>query len=648
MASYTTYVPLTEQQLVEKNKLKRAYARFWDNSAFRKGWSQPPFPLSEAEHLLEEAAELVVRIRTALREGGKKCRGPAGHIQGSATEYFWSTSSKPQEVSKFVTGLVMATLQDEDGYLYDVDDAWVNERVSELRAMHALELSDIELREKQLQEHIGAALKEITSRLEALTVQPSLSASVSDSDGAGHVDRISLLKRHVAMLQHIADGCDRVKANLALLDTHRSIESSIVEEEEEEATAMQVEQPSESPPAPTADATVDAPAAGEQEASDTGADEAEPSKEGASGEPGGDVEDGDGAQESKATNAVLLEVKKVSEEVDHIDVEMRGLHEHLDAITAQGGASAGDASAAVDDLEKKCLGYANLLLRDLEKLDSIVGGAEVRPQRKAQVVRVQQLLDDVDSMKAKLHELHEQVKEAEAAKQAEAAPDDSAGETPDAAEAPASPAADATTDDDTAIEVAHVPKKRKLHDSAEAMWEDLVLPIHFDVNNEEKAYELVADAHGIKQDDISIKVGPNNQTVTITGVRLPTEKAIEQMHARLDEMLREYCPDECKKVSQEERDMLVCRMGTGRYGKFSKTFRVPPGIDIDSMEARLEGGVLAVTLPKTAELIQAEQREAERMRARTAMPFGYAPAGASNSDFVRRLPRDFFSRMSPY
>jgi HSP20 family protein len=44
------------------------------------------------------------------------------------------------------------------------------------------------------------------------------------------------------------------------------------------------------------------------------------------------------------------------------------------------------------------------------------------------------------------------------------------------------------------------------------------------------------------------------------------------------------------------------------FGSFERTFQVPEGIDADKIKASCKKGVLAVTLPKTAEARRAEKK----------------------------------------
>jgi HSP20 family protein len=65
-----------------------------------------------------------------------------------------------------------------------------------------------------------------------------------------------------------------------------------------------------------------------------------------------------------------------------------------------------------------------------------------------------------------------------------------------------------------------------------------------------------------------------------------------------------------KGEKQEEREEKKkgYYMRERSFGSFERTFQVPEGIDADKIKASFKKGVLAVTLPKTAEARRAEKK----------------------------------------
>jgi HSP20 family protein len=88
---------------------------------------------------------------------------------------------------------------------------------------------------------------------------------------------------------------------------------------------------------------------------------------------------------------------------------------------------------------------------------------------------------------------------------------------------------------------------------------------------DDEAYHLEAELPGLKREDLDVQVRQRNQ-LTIQGERKPDPALQGAWHRR-------------------ER-------GTGR---FQRTFSLPVPVDADKVEARLENGVLHLTLPKAAE-----------------------------------------------
>eukprot|EP01124_Arcella_intermedia_P034985 TRINITY_DN8803_c0_g3_i1.p1 TRINITY_DN8803_c0_g3~~TRINITY_DN8803_c0_g3_i1.p1 ORF type:complete len:389 (-),score=121.06 TRINITY_DN8803_c0_g3_i1:59-1225(-) len=96
--------------------VKDAYSAFWDNIKFKRGWEKPLFSKEEVDHLLEEAADIVVEIRNGLdqKDPSFKLR----MLEGNGREFLWSVQEHPRSnPSNFVRGLIHATFQDANGYV---------------------------------------------------------------------------------------------------------------------------------------------------------------------------------------------------------------------------------------------------------------------------------------------------------------------------------------------------------------------------------------------------------------------------------------------------------------------------------------------------------------------------------------------------
>lgn len=90
----------------------------------------------------------------------------------------------------------------------------------------------------------------------------------------------------------------------------------------------------------------------------------------------------------------------------------------------------------------------------------------------------------------------------------------------------------------------------------------------FDVKETEDAYVISADLPGVKEEELELVA--EDSLLTIKGSRNDEER-------------------------KEGESYYICER---HYGAFSRSFRIPEGIDPDNVEAGLKDGVLTVSLPK--------------------------------------------------
>jgi HSP20 family protein len=93
----------------------------------------------------------------------------------------------------------------------------------------------------------------------------------------------------------------------------------------------------------------------------------------------------------------------------------------------------------------------------------------------------------------------------------------------------------------------------------------------FNVKENENAYLIEADLPGVKDEDVEITFDRNR--LTIAGTRNAEAK------------------------TEGDNYHLYER----RYGSFSRSFTLPQSANADAVEAKLDAGVLTVTVPKKAE-----------------------------------------------
>src|SRR4051812_7502790 len=99
--------------------------------------------------------------------------------------------------------------------------------------------------------------------------------------------------------------------------------------------------------------------------------------------------------------------------------------------------------------------------------------------------------------------------------------------------------------------------------------EDGTISARLDVNESEKTYEVQAELPGVKKEDVKVSI--DHQRVTIEG--------------------------ECRTANeQREGENVVYSERSAR--KFMRSFILPSEVDESTAQARLEDGVLWLTLPK--------------------------------------------------
>ena len=100
----------------------------------------------------------------------------------------------------------------------------------------------------------------------------------------------------------------------------------------------------------------------------------------------------------------------------------------------------------------------------------------------------------------------------------------------------------------------------------------------FDIKETQDSFVLAADVPGIKQDDLDVTV--HGGIVTIKGSR----------------------------TAEEKKDTESWHMTERYYGSFERRFSLPETADSDKVEAKLNAGVLTVTIGKKT---QAKPRKVE-------------------------------------
>lgn len=97
-----------------------------------------------------------------------------------------------------------------------------------------------------------------------------------------------------------------------------------------------------------------------------------------------------------------------------------------------------------------------------------------------------------------------------------------------------------------------------------------------DVAEDEKAYHITAELPGLAEKDLEVNL--SDDILTISGEK------------------------------RDEREDKNYHFSERRYGSFHRSFMVPQGVDRDKIEANFKNGVLALTLPKSADAVQRQKK----------------------------------------
>jgi HSP20 family protein len=103
-----------------------------------------------------------------------------------------------------------------------------------------------------------------------------------------------------------------------------------------------------------------------------------------------------------------------------------------------------------------------------------------------------------------------------------------------------------------------------------------------DVTEDDKAYKITAELPGLEEKDIDVTA--SGGMLTIKG-----EKSYEK--------------------DEKDKDRHISERA---YGSFQRSFALPDGVDADKIAAELAKGVLAVTLPKTAQAQKQQKIEVKK------------------------------------
>lgn len=622
------FKPLTRELQQEKTKIKTAYSDFWNSIQFRKGWSNPPFQQSEVEPYLDSAAEVVARIRHELDHDDPQFK--LRMIDGSAREYLWSLETKPKHPRRFIKALVKATFRDAHGYIEGLKGTDIDKFLEKFweyqQSVEQSKKNDVRGNFKRSWDTTCDILKELLGS----GLFQSESKDLSD-------ENTSLIQNMMKGMHHL-----QLRAEQLLIKQNR-----MEEEQQSSGVATPIEDETISEVSQEEKMETEEP---KQTVPPVQQEEQQQTQETSEQKPIND-EEKDVPPPTPKTDESLVKIKVVTEDVANLKTRIQDLTENANKLEYSQLSTVEGGEKIVEDLQRKCLAYTEGLMTDLLKLDSITSSPESRILRKEQVKNIQSMLDEVDLIKSKLHdmskqlkeerkkkELEEQAKKEEEKKEEQSIPPPSSPQqtvpTPSSPQLPTPTPSSPEEEESKAQQTEDLKRQIYLQTRESRLkdkWQQLKLEPNFQVNEGKDAYVIQGYIPGMNEEDIKLKFSRDRHSLTVEGVRVPSPTEEDLLRQQLRRQIKQdpFLRTKINQLSQEDEDMLALRSGLGRFGRFSETYQLPSSINVDAIEAVYDKGILKVVLPKF------QVRPHFRQQNRFGSPFGnFSPSGHFQDPFV--------------
>ncbi|KAG4103758.1 HSP20-like chaperone [Neocallimastix lanati (nom. inval.)] len=132
------------------------------------------------------------------------------------------------------------------------------------------------------------------------------------------------------------------------------------------------------------------------------------------------------------------------------------------------------------------------------------------------------------------------------------------------------------------------------------------------LSEDENNYYIHADLPGMKKDQVKMELSDEDRILTISGERetiiddsdmksnkdSTKEKNNKENNKENANENKESKKEEQKETKKEESNNKKYSKIECSYGKFSRSFSIPENADINNIQAKMENGVLEVTLKK--------------------------------------------------
>jgi len=329
-------------------------------------------------------------------------------------------------------------------------------------------------------------------------------------------------------------------------------------------------------------------------------------------------------QRTKSQGISNIEVQRVASHLDEHRQPIRELRQTATSLKEQSNEHR-DLHATLQTVlsaQKRARNFGEDLVDDMLVLDKISNlTPEDRSERKKAISGIEALLDDVDGAKSALASLQKDIE-----KKIE---DEEAKAKAVTRELDPPPAEGGQSRVDLVQEALRV--AADVPPPEADVWEKVRLPLRFHTQEQRNSFVILATVPGLSSNHLKLTLGDNDRSLRVEGLKLPGTEETMLMQRRIASRLNQLARtnperfDDLGDVQQIVRDAYI-DLGQGDFGKFSEVFRVPSDVDLSTIDASYQDGVLKIILPIGA---GKSHNTFTSQSPFGSVPFGSAPFGST-------------------
>jgi len=284
-----------------------------------------------------------------------------------------------------------------------------------------------------------------------------------------------------------------------------------------------------------------------------------------------------------------LKVEGVKQKIDDCSQPIHQLKRDVSILKTE-ASSADELEALERNLQtvekalKTARNYGEDLVDDMLALDSLSHlFPDDRQTRKASLAQMDTLMDEVDQAKTKLasvqKELKQKIQDIKLKSQAETQTADVDNKKPIVPE---------TLDDIPAA-------------PSQSAWEEVHLPLLFHAYEGINSFNINATISGVAADSVKIKLLENGE-LEVSGLKIPTQADTRRMRQTIFTrlvQLAQMSPQRFEQFggAQGVNDKTYIELGQGKFGRFSRAFKLPANVEVDKVEASYRDGQIRIEIP---------------------------------------------------